>query len=153
MKKYEFDAVIQSHGEIDAAYIDFPYDVETEFGTKGQVKVIATFDGTEYRGSLVKMGHHCHLLGITKKIRAQINKQQGEAVHVVLYKDEKERVVVVPDDLQQLLDTDKNLSHLFNKLSYTHRKEYVNWINEAKKEETRKKRLEKTIQMIESKGK
>lgn len=153
MKKYEFDAVILPHEEIDAAYIEFPYDVETEFGTKGQVKVRATFDGIDYRGSLVRMGHRCHLLGITKKIRAQIGKQQGDAVHVVLVKDEEERLVVVPDDLQQLLDNDKNLSHLFNKLSYTHRKEYVNWINDAKKEETRKKRLEKTIQMIESKGK
>ncbi|WP_010233489.1 DUF1905 domain-containing protein [Clostridium arbusti] len=39
MKSYEFDAVIKKHGTIDAAYIEFPYDVEKEFGTKGQVKV------------------------------------------------------------------------------------------------------------------
>lgn len=44
MKTYEFDAVIIKQGDIDAAYIEFPYDVEEEFGTKGQVKVRATIN-------------------------------------------------------------------------------------------------------------
>lgn len=39
MKSYSFQAQIQKHDGMDAAYITFPYDVEQEFGTKGQVKV------------------------------------------------------------------------------------------------------------------
>lgn len=148
MKKYEFDAVIQSHEGMDAAFVEFPYDVEMEFGTKGQVKIKASFDGVEYRGSLARMGYHCHMLGITKKIRSEINKQPGDPVHVILVKDDEERTVQVPEDLQQLLDANEEAKQAFNKLSFTHRKEYVVWITEAKKEETRIKRVTKTVEML-----
>lgn len=80
---YEFDAVIQKVEGIDGAYVEFPFDVRAEFG-KGRVKVSATFDGEPYEGSLVRMGTPCHILGIRKQIRAKIQKQPGDTVHVVL---------------------------------------------------------------------
>ncbi|HOG61984.1 MAG TPA: DUF1905 domain-containing protein [Sedimentibacter sp.] len=84
MKKvYEFDAVIKKVPDIDGAYIEFPYDVKEEFG-KGRVKVYATFDGEPYVGSLVRMGTPCHIIGIRKDIRAKINKQPGDIVHVTI---------------------------------------------------------------------
>lgn len=46
--------------------------------------VIATFDGVEYLGSLVKMKTPCHIIGVRKDIRAQINKQPGDRIHVTL---------------------------------------------------------------------
>ncbi|HOA19204.1 MAG TPA: DUF1905 domain-containing protein, partial [Sedimentibacter sp.] len=80
---YEFDAVIKKVPDIDGAYIEFPYDVKEEFG-KGRVKVYATFDGEPYVGSLVRMGTPCHIIGIRKDIRAKINKQPGDIVHVTI---------------------------------------------------------------------
>lgn len=61
MKKYEFDALIQKHDSIDAAFIEFPYDVLEEFGTKGQVKVKAVFDGTQrpLRTNLIMVFSSC----------------------------------------------------------------------------------------------
>ena len=82
-KAYEFDAVILKVPDIDGAYIEFPYDVKEEFG-KGRVKVYATFDGEPYVGSLVRMGTPCHIIGIRKDIRAKINKQPGDIVHVTI---------------------------------------------------------------------
>ena len=82
-KAYEFDAVIKKVPDIDGAYIEFPYDVKEEFG-KGRVKVYATFDGEPYVGSLVRMGTPCHIIGIRKYIRAKINKQPGDIVHVTI---------------------------------------------------------------------
>jgi len=82
-KSYEFDAVIKKVPDIDGAYIEFPYDVKEEFG-KGRVKVYATFDGEPYVGSLVRMGTPCHIIGIRKDIRAKINKQPGDIVHVTI---------------------------------------------------------------------
>ena len=82
-KTYEFDAVILKVPDIDGAYIEFPYDVRKEFG-KGRVKVHATFDGEPYEGSLVRMGTPCHIIGIRKDIRAKINKQPGEMIHVTI---------------------------------------------------------------------
>jgi hypothetical protein len=54
LKAYEFEAIIQKVPDIDGAYIEFPFNVRTEFG-KGRVKVHATFDGEPYDGSLVRV--------------------------------------------------------------------------------------------------
>lgn len=151
MKVYEFDAVIQKHPGLDAAFIEIPFDVETEFGTKGQVKVAASFDGYEYRGSLAKMGLPVHCLGLTKEVRNAIQKNPGDLVHVILKKDEAPRVVEVPVDFGKLLDQHREVKTYFDSLSYTHRKEYVRWITEAKKQETRDNRLQKAIQMLQEK--
>lgn len=82
-KLYPFEAVILKNPEMDAAYIAFPYDVRAEFG-KGRVKVLATFDGVEYRGSLVRMETPGHIIGVRKDIRAQIGKQPGQTVWVTI---------------------------------------------------------------------
>jgi len=82
-KKYEFEAKIIKNPDIDAAYIEFPYDVKSEFG-KGRVPVVATFDGVEYMGSLVKMGTECHIIGIRKDIRKEIGKQPGDIIKVTI---------------------------------------------------------------------
>jgi hypothetical protein len=148
MKQYVFDAIIQTHPSLDAAYIEFPYDTEAEFGRKGQIKVKAQFDGCLYRGSLVRMGQPCHLIGITRKIRKEIGKQPGDVVHVVIEEDKEERTVSIPKYLTDLFAINEAAFEAFNKLSFTHQKEYVNWITEAKKEETRNKRLLKTIEML-----
>jgi hypothetical protein len=151
MKIYEFDAVIQKHPDLDAAFIEFPYDVEQEFGTKGQVKVLVTFDGYEYRGSLAKMGYPVHRLGLTKEVRNAIGKNAGDSVHVTVKKDEAPRIVEIPDDFGNLLNQNPEVEAYFEGLSFTHRKEYVRWIVEAKKQETREKRLQKAIEMLREK--
>ena len=80
---YQFEAVILKVPDIDGAYVEIPFDVREEFG-KGRVPVHATFDGEPYDGSLVRMGTGCHIIGIRKEIRAKINKQPGDLVHVTL---------------------------------------------------------------------
>ena len=148
MKKYSFTATIEAASVGGGgAYILFPYDVEKEFGTKGRVPVHATFDGLPYTGSLVKYGRPQHMLGILKALREQLGKQPGDKVKVELWKDEGVRTVEVPADFAALLKKEKLLP-VFEKLSYTHRKEYVRWITEAKKAETRATRLTKSIAML-----
>jgi hypothetical protein len=82
-KTFEFDAVIIKAPDMDAVYIEIPFDVKATFG-KGRVPVNATFDGYPYQGSLVRMGTPCHIIGIRKDIRAKIGKQAGDAVHVTV---------------------------------------------------------------------
>jgi hypothetical protein len=153
MKTYEFDAEIKKQDSIDAAFVEFPYEVEKEFGVKGQVKVLATFDGCEYRGSLAKMGHNCHMLGMTQKIRAVIGKKPGDIVHVILKKDDEPRIVEIPEDFKKLLDENEQASGFFNTLSYTNKKEYAEWIISAKRAETREKRVKDAITMLSDKVK
>lgn len=153
MKIYEFNAEIKKQDSIDATFIEFPYDVEKEFGVKGQVKIWATFDGCEYRGSLAKMGHSCHILGMTQKIRAAIGKKQGDTVHVILKKDDEPRIVEIPEDFKKLLEENEQALSFFNALSYTNQKAYTEWITSSKKAETREKRISESISMLLSKVK
>jgi hypothetical protein len=147
MKKYTFTAKIESAPGGSGAFVLFPYDVEKEFSTKGRIPVKATFDGVPYTGSLMKYGHPQHMLGILKSLREQLGKQPGDKVKVELWKDEQLRTIETPADFAALLKKEKLLP-VFEKLSYTHRKEYVRWITEAKKEETRTNRLTKSIAML-----
>ena len=86
-KMYTFEAVIKKVPDIDGAYIEFPYDVESEFNKK-RVKVHATFDNEPYDGSIVNMGMKnedgciCYIIGIRKDIREKINKGCQDSVHV-----------------------------------------------------------------------
>ena len=146
MKKYKFKAKIEA-GDGGGAYVLFPYDIEKEFATKGKVSVKATFDGVPYRGSLIKYGNPLHMLGMLKAIREQIGKGPGDTIAVVVWKDEEVRTVEVPAQFENLVKKE-GLLPVFEKLSYTHRKEYCRWIAEAKKQETRLKRLEKAIEML-----
>jgi hypothetical protein len=111
------------------------------------VPVKATFDGVPYAGSLIKYGHPQHMLGLLKSIREQIGKGPGDTIEVVVWKDEAPRVVEIPAAFQAAMKK-ADLLDTFEKLSYTHRKEYCRWITEAKKEETRSARLVKSIDML-----
>ncbi len=149
MKKYRFKGEIIQHGNMDAGYVIFPFDVKKEFGA-ARVKIKASIDGVLYRGSLVPMGlKEGYPLLILKEIRKTINKTFGDEVSVVLEKDTEERTVEVPADLAKAFSRKKKLKDAFNNLAYTHKKEYVNYITDAKKPETRLRRVEKVLSMIE----
>jgi hypothetical protein len=152
MGKKEFNAVIQKLPDMDAAFIELPFDAEKIFGKK-RVKVKAWFDGVLYRGTLMRMGRSCDWLGITQEIRKKICKNPGDTVHVVIEEDKEERIIAIPEDLAGLFRKNKTESDYFHSLAFTHQKEYVNWILDAKREETRHARLEKTIEMLKRKKK
>jgi len=146
MKKYKFKAKIQP-GDGGGAFIFFPFDVEKEFRTKGRIPVKLTFDGVEDSGSLFRYGFPQHLVGMPKAIREQIGKKPGDMIEVVLWKDEEPRTIEVPEVFKKALE-EEGLTESFEQLSYTHRKEYCRWINEARRSETKQSRLAKAIDML-----
>jgi hypothetical protein len=146
MKKYKFKAEIQA-GDGGGAYVLFPFDVSQEFGTNGKVPVKAMFDRVPYTGSLIKYGNPLHMLPILKAIRSQTGKGPGDIVEVELWKDEELRALEVPTQFEEAMKKGAVIP-FFNRLSYTHRKEYCRWVTGAKKEETRLKRVEKAVEML-----
>jgi len=144
--KQNFTPVIQNAGG-GGAFVEVPFDVEKEFGSK-RPKVKALIEGVPYRGILTRMGTDCHILGIRKEIREQVHKTFGDEVTITVEADIEPRVVKVPAELKKAFTSDKEAKLLFDKLSYTHQKEYVNWINEAKRDETHQNRIAKTIEML-----
>jgi hypothetical protein len=146
MKQYRFTATIEP-ADGGGAYVLFPYDTGQEFGTRGQVRVKAAFDGVPYSGSLVKYGHPHHLMPVLRAIREKIGKGPGDTIEVVIERDESARAVDIPPAFAATLKK-KGLLPFFEKLSYTHRKEYCRWSSEAKKEETRTARGAKAVEML-----
>jgi uncharacterized protein YdeI (YjbR/CyaY-like superfamily) len=94
------------------------------------------------------MGTPDHMLLVLKEIRQKIGKSFGEEVEVELEEDFETRQVELPEDVQQALQENPTQQVFFNRLSYTHQKEYVQWINEAKRDETRRKRILGMIEML-----
>ena len=144
--KHTFTATILNAGG-GGAFVDVPFDVEKAFGAK-KPKVKATFDGVPYRGMLARMGTDYHILIILKSIREQIGKTFGDKVRITVELDTEPREVEVPKDLMRELKQNKEAKAFFDKLSYSHKREYVMWINEAKKEETWQNRIVKMIEML-----
>jgi hypothetical protein len=145
-EKKSFTAIIEkSNDGMDTAYVSIPYDVQETYGTRGQIKVKATFDGHPYRGVLSNMGTGCHIIGLRKDVRQAIGKQVGDKVRVEIEQDHEERVVDVPPDLKKVLAKSKKAQEFFDSLSYTNKKEYSLWISSAKREETREKRLSEIV--------
>ena len=143
--KHIFTATIQNAG--GGAFVEIPFDVEKEFGSK-RPKVKAMIEGVPYRGTLVRMGSEHHMLLILKGIREQIGKTFGDEIKVVVEPDAEPRLIEIPKDLLKELKKDKPAKLLFDKLSYTHRREYVRWIEEARRAETRQTRIIKAIEML-----
>ena len=145
-KKHTFTATIQNAGG-GGGFVEVPFDVEDAFGSK-RPKVKAMIEGVPYRGILTRMGGDHHLLIILKGIREQIGKTFGDEVKITVEPDTEPRVIEIPKDLMKELKKDKEAKAFFDKLSYTHQREYVTWVTEAKREETRQNRIVKTIEML-----
>lgn len=150
-QKHTFQAVIEDAGE-GGAYVTVPFAVEQVFGKK-RVKVKAWIDGHLYRGSLVRMGGCDHILGIRKDIREAIGKTFGDVVKIVIEEDSEPREIAIPADLRQAFKTNPDAEAFFQQLAYTHQKEYVQWIAQAKREETRQGRVAQAIQLLKEKRK
>lgn len=152
MKKYNFEAELKKVEGKEASYIEIPFDVEEEFDAK-RVKVKALFDAVEYRGSIVKMGLPCYIIGVTKDIRNKISKTYGDTIKVVIEKDVEDRNIEVPEKLNVMFNDNKDACEFYESLSYSQKKKYVEWINSAKKEETFEKRIKETIKKLTNKEK
>jgi len=146
LKTYRFKAKIEA-SDGGGAFVLFPFDAGVEFGTKGKVPVKARLDGIGYVGSLMTCGGTQHMLAVVKAIRQELGKGPGDLIDVELWQDEGLRALELPASLEKVLRRE-GLMEFFEALSFTHRKEYCRWVSEAKKEETRKKRLDKAVELM-----
>lgn len=146
MDEHTFTAVIEDAGS-GGAFVRIPFDVEQAFGTK-RPRVRATIDGEPYRGTLVRMRTECHILGILKEIRQKVGKDIGDQILVVVEPDTQPRLVDIPEELAQALRKAPRARAAFQGSSYTFQKEAVRSILEAKRPETRLRRIAQLIEQL-----
>ena len=132
--------------------VEFPFDLQECFGKKS-VKAKFTYDGVPYRGLLKNMGGDCAFCLIRKEIRQQIGKNPGDLVAVTVQEDTEERIVIVPEDFEIMMEDQPEIKAFFDQLSYTCRKEYVEWIESAVRLETRLNRILKAMDLLTQKRK
>ena len=149
MAKYEFEAPLIRPGGVGTwTYLDIPPEITQELGAKGQVKVIGLVNGYPFRTSARPHGDGSHYIVVNRSIRDAIQATQGDVVHVVMEKDTAPRTVEVPNDFADALEANQQQGKAFEALSYSHKKEYVDWIESAKKVETRDKRIAQSLEML-----
>ncbi|MET8834189.1 YdeI/OmpD-associated family protein [Micromonospora sp. NPDC004540] len=96
---------------------------------------------------LARMGGE-NLIGLSRAARAEAGVSIGSSYEVGIAQDTEERRVEVPDDLAVALADDARAQAAFEALAHSHRKEFVRWVTEAKREATRAQRVSKTIEML-----
>ena len=129
-------------------YLTVPFDVEQTYGVRTRVAVKGTVNGSAFRSSLLPQGDGTHILVVPKPLRTAAKAGPGDAVEVVVEADTAPRTVDVPDDLGAALALHPDAGARFQAMSYSHKKEYADWIESAKRAETRTSRIEKAVAMI-----
>ena len=140
-----FRAVVNRREGGEVCSINIPFDVEKTFGGRNRVPVRGTLNGAPFRSSVFRMGGDCHFMVVNRQLRAAAGVSGGETVPVHMERDDAPRVVTPPADFARALKANADAKATWDKLSYTHRREHVQHIEEAKKPETRQRRLEKSI--------
>jgi hypothetical protein len=144
-----FEAVlVKPEGTGTWTYLVVPFDSGREFGTRSQVRVKGTVDGHPYRSTLLPTGEGGHFLVVKSEIRKAIVKEAGESVRVTIEPDSKPRSVRTPKDLLKAIAGNSRARAAFQRMAYSHRKEYVEWVEQAKRSETREARITKAVAMI-----
>ena len=145
-EKQTFKTELLKSGDSEATWIELPFDVEEVFGAK-RAKVKVWINGAEYRGSAVRMGSECYMVGVPKVFRDAAGIKAGDSVEVTLERDDEPRIVTPPEDLAAAI-LEAGVQDAWDRLNYTTRKENARSVEESKRTETRAKKIEKIVTML-----
>jgi hypothetical protein len=146
MGRIEIDVVLEKKGPAAAVVLTEEQAAEVGGGAKA-FPVRATINGFTWAGRVARMRGEI-LLGMSKEIRAGAGAEAGDAVRVVIESDDAPREVEVPEALAAALAGDAEAQAKFDGLAFTHRKEFARWVAEAKREETRERRVVQALEML-----
>jgi hypothetical protein len=145
-----FRALLEKHETSEATLITIPFDVPATFGTRARVPVRGTINNFPYRSSIVPMGGK-FILVVNKELRAGANAKAGDTVGMTLERDDEPRIITPPADLARALEANPAAQAAWDKLSYTHKKEHARAVEEAKRPDTRARRIEKAVAELQAK--
>jgi hypothetical protein len=135
-------------GRGGGAFIVLPEAVLKSLGAGSRSRVTGTLNDVPFESSTMGMGAGRVCLGVHKATRQAASVEIGENVHVEVELDTRPREVIVPDDLASALADDSAARKVFEGLSLSHRREYVEWITGAKRDETRARRIKETLNRL-----
>jgi hypothetical protein len=142
----QFRARLQPRGPAAAIVLDDDQVAAVGEGAK-RFPVAATVNGYTWRTSVARMGGE-FLVGLNREVREAAGVAAGDDVDVTLELNVAPREVEVPGALAEALAADPQAQASFERMAFTHRKEYARWIAEAKRDETRQRRVSQALEMI-----
>jgi hypothetical protein len=142
-----FRVLLESEEGSEVCGFGVPFDVLKTFGTRARVPVRGTVNGFPFRSSLFPMGGR-HMMVVNRHLRAGAGVKGGDTASVIMERDTEPRVITPPADFARALKANQDAKTLWDKLSFTHRREHVEHIEDAKRPETRQRRIEKSIRML-----
>ncbi len=146
MSEHRFRATLEGSDRGGGRWVAVPFDVRAAFG-EAQPPVAGKVNGVAFRSRLAVRGGRT-LLGFTREIRAAAHLEHGDTVEIVIDRDDAPRTVELPAELAATLERDDVAREAFERLSFTHRREYARWVAEAKREDTRRRRAARAIAML-----
>jgi len=141
-----FWATLESSGK-SATGIEVPAEVVEALGSGRKPPVRITLGTHAYRSTVASRGGR-YLVGVSAENRALAGVAAGDALDVEIELDTAPREVVVPADLATALAGDVDARRFFDGLSFSQKQWYVIPIEQAKKPETRRRRVEKALTML-----
>jgi hypothetical protein len=145
----QFRTRLEAHGPGGAwVFLPIPFDAAAAFGGKGRVPVRGTINGFAFRSSLLPLGDGTHRMAVSKPMQQGARAVAGDAVDVVMERDDAKRTVHVPPELQRTLEVTPPAAATFEALAYSHQKAYTDWVAGAKHAETRERRAAKAAEML-----
>lgn len=146
MGSVRLTATLLPRGPAAAVVLDEDHVAAVGEGAK-RFPVIATVNGYTWRTTVTRMRGE-FLLGLNRAVRQEAGVEAGDTVEVKLELDTAPRDVELPEALANALAEDSEARGAFDRLAYTHRKEYARWIDEAKRDETRHRRVAQALEML-----
>jgi hypothetical protein len=141
-----FTATVVGRGPAAAIVLD-EQQVAAVGGDAKRFPVAATVNGYTWRTTVARMRGE-FLVGLSRAVREGAGVQAGDTVDVVLELDDAPREVDVPEALASALAAQPSLRAIYDSLAYTYRKEYARLVREAKREETRERRVAEVIEKL-----
>jgi hypothetical protein len=138
-------------GRGGGAYVVLPEGVVEALGGGSRMRVTGTLAGptrtstVDFASSTMAMGGGAVCLGVHKATRQAAGVDIGDTVDVTVERDDRPRELAMPEDLAAALATDEPAATAFERLSFSHRREYTEWIAGAKRPETRARRVTETL--------
>ena len=142
----KFTARVQQGGKT-ATGIEVPPEVVEGLGDGKRPKVSVTINGKTYRSSVAVMGG-TFMVGVSAENRALTGVAGGDVVEVTMELDTAPREVEVPDDFAAALEVVPDAKAAFARQTYSHQRAHVDAINAAKAPETRRRRIDKAVELL-----
>jgi hypothetical protein len=146
MGSIRLTTTLEARGPAAAVVLDDEQVAAVGEGAK-RFPVVATVNGYTWRTSVARMGGE-FLVGLNRTVREEAGVAAGDTVDVALELDTAPREVDVPPALADALAGDPEAKAAYDRLAFTHRKEFALWVGEAKREETRARRVAQALEML-----